>query len=148
MLEAFLYVFTSLNSPSYPEIRLFPVYRQGIARLNISLSKNILTVINGKDRTGTFLLCSFHMWPSSCFFQSLLSQSSCGLIFKPYLVHCLYLELFALSLMTMLLLWNVLRSCHLSLILSNKYFYLYMLTFFSSIFVLLFLPFQGFSTLV
>lgn len=48
MLEAFVYVFISLSSPNYPEIALFPVYRQGIAGLNISLSKNILTVINAK----------------------------------------------------------------------------------------------------
>lgn len=103
MLEAFVYVFISLSSPNYPEIGLFPVYRQGIAGLNISLSKNILTVINGKDRTGTFCYILF-MWPSSCFFQSLLSRSFCGLIFKPYLVHYLYLQLFVHSLMTVLLL--------------------------------------------
>lgn len=54
MLEAFVYVFISLNFPNYPEVGLFLVSRQGIAGLNISLSKNILTEINGKNRTGTF----------------------------------------------------------------------------------------------
>lgn len=65
MLKAFVYVFISLSSPNYPEIALFPVYRQGIAGLNISLSKNILTVINGKDRTGTFCYILFTCGPAA-----------------------------------------------------------------------------------
>ena len=87
MLVAFIYMFTSLTYfSSYPVRQvLSPGYRQGVARLKISFSKNILMVISGRDRVGQELDLSsyvlFTLWPGSCRFS--LSQSSCSLTFKP-----------------------------------------------------------------
>lgn len=63
-LDAFIYVFISLNSPSYTmKWILSLVYRQSVVRLSISLSKNILLPMKGKNRigTGTFCLYSFQL---------------------------------------------------------------------------------------
>ena len=92
-LDAIIYIFISLNSPNYPiKWVLSPVYRQSI--VNISLCKNILLPMRGKNRKGTRIFClySFHLVASCfCFYRHFLSQSSYSLSFKPYLYSLLLL---------------------------------------------------------
>ena len=91
LILPYIYIFISLNSPTYPiKWVLHPVYRQSI--VNISLSKNILLLMRGKNRKGTVIFClySFHLMASCfCFYRHFLFQSSYSLSFKPYLYSLL-----------------------------------------------------------